>query len=599
MTALPASRHLRNGYRRVSIMQAELISSPLLGDPMTLIEPSNSFDPFPQNPNDLLRGITESDLEPTLDRLLNDPEAPDYAFPIPDDLIPEAIGLIEAAGSIYVLLNGRPLALITDCLANRFGEEYKGVIKKNELHTVKTGDTLIIYDPFWERQITQTLSATRKDINFIGLLTAPSTQQFLSDYWKNHVVESLNKISIENLIISGSPGSPWGVVKDEDLQPNFPPDRTLHLIHTRNYRFWEEETHSVYNNYLYTYCSTSLLKLLVTEILKRGEIISTHLRISPHTRTEYLYTIVKSLCRNTRLSVEIYDVGCLFSTNFLADRCFHDPESIKIVSAASYRLFQDPAIMVLAKSGGRQWEILKENCKSNTHTFFPILSTNKHSSQPVGTKHEPSKDSLANDQIHVVYAGTLSAREAKGGIGSAPGANIIRYFETMAANPKLRVTIYNAVDKTADCSKLSDNITLRKYFEHTNIQYRRGIAFSDLMSVAKNIDWGFTAGHYQNDFTENVTVAAIGNRFMGYLLAGLPVITDGYLEFQAELIDKFDAGIILDPAKPDQLVPDILNANWDNKAEGAKRLTSYMIKHNTKVLQSLRRFHEGLSISTS
>ena len=74
---------------------------------------------------------------------------------------------------------------------------------------------------------------------------------------------------------------------------------------------------------------------------------------------------------------------------------------------------------------------------------------------------------------------------------------------------------------------------------------------------------------------------------MGYLIAGLPIITDGYYAFQADLIEQFNAGIILDPAKPEQLIDNIIKANWSDMCEGVRRLRSYMHKHNKSVIDGL------------
>ena len=75
---------------------------------------------------------------------------------------------------------------------------------------------------------------------------------------------------------------------------------------------------------------------------------------------------------------------------------------------------------------------------------------------------------------------------------------------------------------------------------------------------------------------------------MGYLMAGLPVIVDTYFEYQAELIQEFNAGIIIEPENMNNLAEIIKNTDPTPLRQGVRDLRLYMMNENAKTFAQLQ-----------
>ena len=193
----------------------------------------------------------------------------------------------------------------------------------------------------------------------------------------------------------------------------------------------------------------------------------------------------------------------------------------------------------------------------------------------------------------VLYAGAMSARELAGGLGSVPGANLVRYFDAVGRDPRLRLDIVNAVHGGADeDASPKFNALLARYplagAVDQPISYHRAMTRDALIDFSAGHALGICAAHYREDKVMEVTRMGIPNRVMTYLAAGLPAVLDNRFEFAAELIGSEGAGAVIEAGDFGGFVETLATLDLAAARAGCARLRQSMLRANDRSLATLR-----------
>ncbi len=367
---------------------------------------------------------------------------------------------------------------------------------------------------------------------------------------------------------------PWSVIPDEELARVFPPADTLHI----GFCAQDPAMASFAGGPFRTLDCAGALPLL--EVALQGLRPATiYLRASPHARSEPLYGHLRALLPASKIIAELYDMGALFSRTYLFDALSYSEELYRAALLGNFAMARDAALVV-NKSGGPAWDRLAADFDAPSQTYFPLAS---------GEPRDPAPPPEENESLRVIYAGSMRAKELTDGPQATPGENFFRYFECFAASGFITVDLFNAAHRDGS---LDDNFNYKPLIERYGagdgpIRYHPARSLDLLLPAMTGYHFGFSCAHYPGDRVENVSRAAIGNRFMGYIAAGLPIVVDSYFEFMADLVARFGAGIVTRPEDMASL-PDRMKAA-DQKAmrQGIADLRAYMAEENERIIAGL------------
>lgn len=563
--------------------------------------------PFPYKPENFLRsaGLTQQNHKEIAEEIFTLPTLAESKFPSlevlagwnndPSSLyqyIDKVVDVLNVSGKVLLYgagtLTGRyidylnaksdiTVVAILDEKGEALGDfqGYPVISPKN--HDRFDFDQLLILHFHWEENMAETaLEAGVPSHKIITGITHLGLQEDLKASCLV-AIEHLNKKfgPCENLILT-TLAPKWSVMDLDDCDELLPPDRS-HLIVFSNpnmhYESWKLEKRP----FISCPRSRPFLKLLLEAFKPRN----IYLKISPHTHSDWIPLFARAVLPHSRIIVEYYDMAALFSPGFLTERLDYRSHDHVLADAATYAASKGEVDAMVVKSGGENWRKLAESFGTPAITLFPLISASRSQMQPPMLQHAAKavEQRGENPRYRVVYAGSVPAEELKHGLGSFPGANMFKYLYRLVEGGDIEVDLYNAGDH--DYLETSeDNQILRTAFSEGPIRYHCSIPFTRLLSIGHQYDFAFTAVHYAGDFTENVTRSGIGNRFMGYLMAGMPVIVDSYFEYQAELVDRFNAGLVIEPERLDELPEMIRNADLCKLRQGVLDLLAYMQKAN-------------------
>jgi len=444
-------------------------------------------------------------------------------------------------------------------------------------------DYLLILHFHWELDMADV--AISHGIDSKKVITAISDVEIQEGYLKEACLTEIDrlikKISKKPNLTISTMAPKWSVIDIDDFNELFESENTHHLLYSNpNMHF--DAWNQLGVSFLTCPRSRPYLRLLLTQLKPKN----VYIRVSPHTNSEWLSTFVRSILPDAIIVAEYYDMSVLFSDSFLREKLLYSTSDLDISKASTYLAANMGVDYLVCKSGGQHWESLQSKITTKCGNYFPLLSATELSNSKKDDRFLAPK--RTNKLIKVIYAGSIPADEITKGLGCFPGANMFRYLYQMTEQSGIGVDLYNAGDHD-EIGKISeDNNLLRRTFSEGPIRYYPSIPFSELLVRAGEYDYGFTAVHYPNDFAENVTRSGVGNRFMGYLMAGLPVIVDSYFEYQAELVLEFNAGIVIEPENMNNLADIVRNTDPAPLREGVINLRQYMMRENAKTYKHLR-----------
>ncbi len=392
------------------------------------------------------------------------------------------------------------------------------------------------------------------------------------------VSESKTRASGTDLAIINTANAPWRVVPDTSLRALCPPERTAEF-------FFSPKGHPcqtpAVGDWPVTDCGRNLDRLLAE--LARHNPAVIYLRTSPHTQSEFLASHLHEQHGKARILHEFYDMSALFSDGFLRRHSGYDDEACRAARLGTYHAARHGQLLI-GKVGGAQWEKLVGAIPADAVTFFPLPDNDP---PEVSAKVEVPVDR----PLRLAFAGSMTAWEILRPGEGVPGANFLRFFEAATAAGTAEVTIFNAAHRTGEQdSDARFQPLMERYGAATGpIRYYRALDQDRLLAAFADFDLGLCCSHYPEDRVEPLSRSVMANRFAGYLAAGLPVIVDNRFEFMADLITRFEAGIVIAPEAMADLPDRLRTQSLSALRAGATRLRDHLSAQNRDTLRIIGR----------
>lgn len=319
--------------------------------------------------------------------------------------------------------------------------------------------------------------------------------------------------------------------------------------------------------------------------------VAIYLRVSPHTCSEYLICRVSALFADVKLIVEFYDVGTMFTTDALAFIFGGRHEQVVAALQGCDTALQSAAAIVV-KMGGAVFDRWKAGSTAQVISYFPSLSAEQRCSA------QPHAQARSGRQRRVLYAGSASARELIGGIGSVHGANIVRYFDAFAKQTDCQLDIINAAHSDASEDQSPKFAELIERFSAATgpYSYRRALPRQQVVRIATDYDIGICCAHYAEDQVMDVTRSGLPNRMMTYIEAHLPVIVDDRFDYGADLIRSFGAGAVVPAGDIPAFMRTVRELDIAQARKGVERLKTHMLADNVGKLEELQKIVMGQPI---
>lgn len=272
-----------------------------------------------------------------------------------------------------------------------------------------------------------------------------------------------------------------------------------------------------------------------------------------------------------RLIQELYDYAVLWPDDDLDALFGMTPRTIRTARLLEYHAAQR-ASLTLSKRGGPEWERVLRRCGSPYRLYFPLVEPNDH--LPAAWRQE-------DGPLRLLYAGFLPTAAFLGRFTNAH--NFIPVMQAVCGDNRARADIYNSVH----LGPMHD----RLFSAHIDslrdgpVRYHRRIPAADLFDRMGGYDLGWLADA-QHRFQPDRYVA-VCNRWAGYVAGGLPTLLDAGWTFMADLVRRFNAGIVVDSLDPEHIAARLRTADLPALRRGAAELRRDVLGQNEASLETL------------
>jgi len=203
---------------------------------------------------------------------------------------------------------------------------------------------------------------------------------------------------------------------------------------------------------------------------------------------------------------------------------------------------------------------------------------------PPASPSQAPPHSAADAAIRILYAGILPRPDQQSAHPS--DYDFLPLLERLAADGAFQVGLYNQMHDSPDQDRSFQNYIDRYRTGH--VRYHRRVPYDKLLEEATSFHFGWLCRQAGDERIPD-TRLVFGQRFTGYVFAGLPVLVDPGWEAMAELTTRFGAGLVLPEAADAETVAGrIAGADLPALKRGVAALRDYMTKHNIDVLETIR-----------
>lgn len=264
---------------------------------------------------------------------------------------------------------------------------------------------------------------------------------------------------------------------------------------------------------------------------------------------------------------EIFDWNVLFPAGTTVAAFGHHPATIQRNLLGEYVGLQRAAAVV-SKRDGHYWQRVTA---AGTQPYLAFHSGYQDSA--------PTPVTRAESGFHLVYGGILPdpAFLANYQIDY----DFLPLFESLCRFPEITISLYNSLD--------DGNPRFKPYherFANGSLRYHPRLPYARFLAQAAGADYGWQAVISRREFAPD-QICVLPSRAMGYLAAGLPLILDPGWHFLAELVQQFDAGLILEDFEPEAVRQQLHAAPRAQHAQGAAKLYQWIGRHNRATLARL------------
>lgn len=282
-----------------------------------------------------------------------------------------------------------------------------------------------------------------------------------------------------------------------------------------------------------------------------------------------VHTIRRKFPRATLIH-ELFDLSVVFPDELLTRWNGWDARTIHALRCAEWDSFRT-SDFVISKRGGSCWDKILAPFDVPYATAFSRLNG--------ADEAAPAPDGSPK----IAYAGYLSPEPRHlGGY-----YDLYPCFEALTADGDITVDIYNAGHLPgAHCDSVYGHYLARDHGGRIN--YHRAMDYGALIDRLAGYHFGWLYNERSETYIHDAAVTIPG-RLTGYVSAGLPVILDDEFEFLADLIRRFNAGIVVPGGRTDLIAGLVRQADHAALREGVRCLRAYMREQNRETFDRLRR----------
>ena len=293
----------------------------------------------------------------------------------------------------------------------------------------------------------------------------------------------------------------------------------------------------------------------------------------------FWYLVVNELASEIPIIHEIYDIITHFPNYDVYERHSSCDELLAASRLAEYVATKHAAAFVTKRSGP-VWQKTLNTFEAPYYRFCQSLTDIEQISdndmRRTGTEH-----------LKLVYAGPIPAPDMS--VGLFPCYQFMELLYAMPDVSGIRLDTFNSFHRDQKDDTRFD-LCIRKLSRNGSL-YHRAIPYLELIKTMRRYDYGWMCLNREQDMIDYPdTRTVISARVSGYISAGLPIIIDSTWDATVELIEKFNAGIVIDEPTPEK-IQRILSKKPDTEMHrlGARKMRQYLLDSNDKTLESIRK----------
>lgn len=301
--------------------------------------------------------------------------------------------------------------------------------------------------------------------------------------------------------------------------------------------------------------------------------------------------LIKTSVPNATMIVEMYDLWLAMAeypvARFAAFCGIPEPR------LNMYRLGEEYAFqhadLIVSKRFGEEWRktVLHDDGAAYASYFPHIEGELIALGQAAGQSGAPAKEQPAAQTLSIVDATSLApAARLRQEPDVLVSYSPFTLMEQLAATEPVRFDVFNGFHRRTD-----EDASFAEYmsrYERGAIRYHRGLPLAELIPRLSGFDYGWLNFPIPFDHPDPPFVAL--NRMTTYALAGLPIIATKRLKFTAELIQRFNAGLVVEEATVEETRAALRRADPVAHRAGILALRNFMLAENRRVLESIRQY---------
>lgn len=277
----------------------------------------------------------------------------------------------------------------------------------------------------------------------------------------------------------------------------------------------------------------------------------------------------------TKIILELYDWAFTLPNALLKGQFLYDDAEVEDENRGEMLAIQE-ADIILHKYGGRHWRPFVAPFREKMFQAFPVIGRGPSRMSTIGRDR-------ADGPLRLVSAGGLPPEHFVRRF--APEYAMFESLIDLAGRMPVEIDVFNVVDKpNVDPTLFA---SYREKYSGYPLKYHRAIPFDEMQTRLETYDFGLLALTF--DFAEFRLMDAVclGNKFLSYIGAGLPVICSTDDIYTASLVRHFKAGIIIGRDELPELDKHLLNADLTILRDGIGRLREYMYASNRRLRERL------------
>jgi hypothetical protein len=289
----------------------------------------------------------------------------------------------------------------------------------------------------------------------------------------------------------------------------------------------------------------------------------------------FLGLAVRRIVPRARFIHEVFDWNALFPDHSASEMNGLDRRTRNWNLLGEYEATQR-ADLIISKRDGPLWETFRRHFRCCYQAYFN--GARLCETKPSNIERKPTR---------MVYGGILPDPQFLARFTS--DYQFLALFEALVEAGDLTIDIFNALDDGSDPDRFR---AYREKYTGGPIRYHAALPYHQFLERAVDFDYGWlatpTRGHLDPD-----QGCVMPSRLVGYLAAGLPVISDDVWALPAALIRRFDAGVVLRRVDAGSVRQALATADRQSHRAGARRLAEHLVAHNRTTLAELKKMWCG------